>query len=170
MAAAQLDSAPPYEEYGIVYRPQRMKFGIFMAPFQRAGENPTLALKRDLQLIQHLDALGFDEAWIGEYHSYDRELIADPAVFIAAAAERTRRIRLGTGVTSLSYHHPLIVADTMVQLDQRRRRCAATSSGHATWRRASRTSSTAAFAKAYEDAGKELPAPLREGLEAARRA
>ncbi|HLZ72787.1 MAG TPA: LLM class flavin-dependent oxidoreductase [Dehalococcoidia bacterium] len=101
----------------MTYRPRRMKFGIFMAPFHRVGENPTLALKRDLQLIQHLDELGFDEAWIGEHHSYGRELIADPAVFIAAAAARTRRIKLGTGVTSLPYHHPLIVADTMVQLD-----------------------------------------------------
>ena len=98
-------------------RVPRMKFGIFMAPFHRVGENPTLALKRDMQLIEHLDALGYDEAWIGEHHSFGRELIADPAVFIGAAAERTRRIKLGTGVTSLPYHHPLMVADRMVQLD-----------------------------------------------------
>ena len=101
----------------MTYRPHRMKFGIFMAPFHRVGENPTLALKRDLQLIDHLDELGFDEAWIGEHHSFARELIADPAVFIAAAAQRTRRIKLGTGVTSLPYHHPFIVADKMLQLD-----------------------------------------------------
>jgi limonene 1,2-monooxygenase len=61
--------------------------------------------------------LGFDEAWIGEHHSYGRELIADPAVFIAAAAVRTKRIKLGTGVTSLPYHHPLMVADKMTLLD-----------------------------------------------------
>ncbi len=101
----------------MVYRPRRMKFGIFLAPFHRVGENPTLALKRDLQLIEHLDFLGFDEAWIGEHHSYARELIADPMIFIAAAAQRTRRIRLGTGVTSLPYHHPFLVADRMLQLD-----------------------------------------------------
>lgn len=101
----------------MVYRPQRMKFGIFLAPFHRVGENPTLALKRDMALVEHLDRLGFDEAWIGEHHSFGRELIADPAVFIAAAAERTRRIKLGTGVISLPYHHPLMVADQLVQLD-----------------------------------------------------
>lgn len=101
----------------MVYRPRRMKFGIFLAPFHRIGENPTLALRRDLELIEELDKLGFDEAWIGEHHSYAREIISDPALFIAAAAERTRRIMLGTGVTSLPYHHPLIVADRMVQLD-----------------------------------------------------
>src|SRR5262245_675359 len=47
----------------------RLRFGIFMAPFHPAGENPTLALQRDLELIQHLDRLGYDEAWIGEHHS-----------------------------------------------------------------------------------------------------
>ncbi len=97
--------------------PHRMQFGIFLAPFHRVGENPTLALKRDLKLVEHLDELGYDEAWIGEHHSYARELIADPGAFIAAAAQRTRRIRLGTGVTSLPYHHPFIVADQMVFLD-----------------------------------------------------
>src|SRR5581483_5767768 len=95
----------------------RLKFGIFMAPFHRAGENPTLALERDLQLIEHLDRLGFEEAWIGEHHSAGWEIIADPAVFIAAAAQRTRYIRLGTGVVSLPYHHPLMVADRMLMLD-----------------------------------------------------
>lgn len=101
----------------MLYRPHRMTFGIFMAPFHRVGENPTLALKRDLQLIDHLDELGFDEAWIGEHHSFGRELIADPMTFIAASAQRTRRIKLGTGVVSLPYHHPLIVADKLLQLD-----------------------------------------------------
>lgn len=100
-----------------MYRPQRMTFGIFMAPFHRIGENPTLAFKRDLRLIEYLDELGYDEAWFGEHHSYARELIADPMAFIAAAAQRTRRIKLGTGVTSLPYHHPFIVADHMVFLD-----------------------------------------------------
>ncbi|MHB8575456.1 MAG: LLM class flavin-dependent oxidoreductase [Dehalococcoidia bacterium] len=95
----------------------RLSFGIFMAPFHRVGDNPTLALQRDLELIQWLDYLGYDEAWIGEHHSAGWEIIADPAIFIAAAAERTKQIKLGTGVTSLPYHHPLIVADRMVQLD-----------------------------------------------------
>ncbi|MCK9520610.1 MAG: LLM class flavin-dependent oxidoreductase, partial [Dehalococcoidia bacterium] len=98
----------------MIYRPQRMQFGIFLAPFHRVGENPTLALKRDLKLIEYLDELGYDEAWIGEHHSYAREIIADPGTFIAAAAQRTRRIRLGTGVSSLPYHHPFVLADQMV--------------------------------------------------------
>src|ERR1700726_4806412 len=95
----------------------RMKFGIFLAPFHPVGQNPTFALERDLQLIEHLDELGFEEAWFGEHHSAGYEIIASPEVFIAAAAERTKHIRLGTGVSSLPYHHPLMLADRMNQLD-----------------------------------------------------
>ncbi|MDO8616320.1 MAG: LLM class flavin-dependent oxidoreductase [Dehalococcoidia bacterium] len=95
----------------------RLRTGIFMAPFHRAGDNPTLALRRDLELLQRLDELGYDEAWIGEHHSAGWETIASPEVFIAAAAERTQRIRLGTGVVSLPYHNPFHVADRIVLLD-----------------------------------------------------
>ena len=94
-----------------------LRFGIFMAPFHPAGQNPTLALERDLELIVRLDELGYDEAWIGEHHSAGLEIIASPEVMIAAAAQRTRHIRLGTGVSSLPYHHPLILADRIVLLD-----------------------------------------------------
>jgi limonene 1,2-monooxygenase len=94
-----------------------MTFGIFLAPFHRIGENPTLALNRDMELIEWMDHLGYDEVWIGEHHSAGWELIASPEVFIAAMAERTRHIMLGSGVTSLPYHHPLMVAQRFVQLD-----------------------------------------------------
>ena len=94
-----------------------MRFGLFMAPFHPTGQNPTLALQRDLDLVEHLDRLGFHEAWIGEHHSGGYEIIASPEVFIAAAAERTKHIRLGSGVNSLPYHHPLLLADRFVLLD-----------------------------------------------------
>jgi limonene 1,2-monooxygenase len=97
--------------------PGRMKFGVFMAPFHRPGENPTLALERDLEILQWLDTLGFDEAYVGEHHSAGWETICSPEVFLATAAERTRHIRLGTGVISLPYHHPYMVANRMVLLD-----------------------------------------------------
>ena len=88
-----------------------------MAPFHRPVENPTLGLERDLELVQWLDTLGFDEAWIGEHHSAGWETIASPEIFMAVAAERTRYIRLGTGVISLPYHNPLMVANRMILLD-----------------------------------------------------
>ena len=94
-----------------------MKFGVFLAPFHRVGDNPTLSLARDVEMIEHLDRLGFDEAWIGEHHSAGWEIIAAPDLIIAAAAERTKHIHLGSGVTSLPYHHPFLVAQRWVQLD-----------------------------------------------------
>jgi limonene 1,2-monooxygenase len=97
--------------------PRRMKFGIFLGPFHRHGQNPTLAIDRDIELIEWMDKLGFDEAWIGEHHSAGWEIIASPEVFIAAASRTTRSIKLGTGVSSLPYHQPLILIDRMVQLD-----------------------------------------------------
>ena len=94
-----------------------LRFGIFLPPIHKIGVNPTLALHRDLALVEHLDRLGFHEAWIGEHHSAGSELIASPEVFIAAAAERTKHIKLGTGVNSLPYHHPFMLADRIVMLD-----------------------------------------------------
>ncbi|KUI05397.1 monooxygenase [Mycolicibacterium acapulense] len=95
----------------------KLRFGYFIAPFHRAGTNPTLALQRDLELIEHLDAVGYDEAWIGEHHSAGSEIISSPEVFIAAAAQRAKRIRFGTGVISLAYHNPLWAADRLMLLD-----------------------------------------------------
>ena len=95
----------------------RLRFGTFLAPFHPAGVNPTAAFHRDLRLIEHLDEMGFDEAWIGEHHSAGTEIIASPEIFMAAAAERTKNIKLGTGVVSVSYHNPLWAAERIVLLD-----------------------------------------------------
>jgi limonene 1,2-monooxygenase len=95
----------------------RVKFGSFLAPHHPIGEHPMLQLRSDLVLAERLDQLGFDEFWVGEHHSTGWEVIASPELFLAAAAERTHRIRLGTGVVSLPYHHPFNVAQRMVQLD-----------------------------------------------------
>ena len=94
-----------------------LTFGAFIAPFPPVGQNPTLAIERDLELVVRMDQLGFQEAWIGEHHSAGYEIIASPEVAIAVLSQRTKNIRLGTGVSSLPYHQPLILADRMVLLD-----------------------------------------------------
>jgi limonene 1,2-monooxygenase len=99
----------------------KLRNGIFLAPFHPVDEDPTLCIQRDLELIEHLDRLGYDEAWVGEHHSAGFEIIASPELFIAAAAERTRRIKLGTGVVSLPYHNPLMTANRILQLDHQTR-------------------------------------------------
>src|SRR3954453_182409 len=97
--------------------PWPLRFGAFYAPFHPAGQSSTLALENALERVVALDALGYHEAWFGEHHSGGYEIIACPEIFIAAAAERTKHIRLGTGVVSLPYHHPWLVADRLVLLD-----------------------------------------------------
>ena len=96
---------------------QRLKFGAFLAPHHLPGESPTLQLQRDLDLVTQLDRLGYHEFWCGEHHSTGWEVIASPEMFLAGAAMRTGRIKLGTGVVSLPYHHPFNVAQRIVQLD-----------------------------------------------------
>ena len=95
----------------------RLKFGAFLAPHHPIGEHPMLQFRRDLDLVERLDRLGYDEFWCGEHHSSGWETIASPEMFLAAAGERSQRIRLATGVISLPYHHPFNVAQRMVQLD-----------------------------------------------------
>ena len=95
----------------------RLRFGTFLAPHHPTGEHPTLQFQRDIDFAEHLDRLGFDEFWCGEHHSSGWEMIASPEMFLAGAAQRTGNIMLGTGVTSLPYHHPFNVAQRIVQLD-----------------------------------------------------
>ncbi|MGH7302403.1 MAG: LLM class flavin-dependent oxidoreductase [Candidatus Rokuibacteriota bacterium] len=95
----------------------RLGFGAFLAPHHPIGEHPMLQFRRDLDLVEHLDKLGYDEFWCGEHHSSGWETIGSPEMFLAAAGERTKRIKLATGVVSLPYHHPFNVAQRMVQLD-----------------------------------------------------
>ena len=95
----------------------KLRYGAFCGPHHALNENPTLCLQRDLELAEHLEYLGFDELWYGEHHSAGWELIASPEVMIAAAAERTSRIKLGSAVSSVPYHQPLMLAERFSQLD-----------------------------------------------------
>ena len=74
----------------------RLRFGVFMPPMHPTNEDPTLAIGRDLELMELLDGLGYAEAWIGEHHSGGWEIHGSPEIFIAAAAQRTKHIRFGT--------------------------------------------------------------------------
>ncbi len=95
----------------------RLRFSAFLAPHHPIGEHPRLQYRSDLDLVEQLDKLGYDEFWCGEHHSTGWETIASPEMFLAAAGERSHRIMLGTGVVSLPYHHPFNVAQRIVQLD-----------------------------------------------------
>jgi limonene 1,2-monooxygenase len=98
-------------------RAGRMRFGVFIPPQNKVGLNPHLAIRRAIELVCHLDSLGFDEAWIGEHHSGGSEIISSPELVISQLHPLTEQIRLGTGVISLPYHHPFQVAERIVLLD-----------------------------------------------------
>ncbi|CAB4845835.1 unannotated protein [freshwater metagenome] len=93
-----------------------MRFGLFMGPYHRPHLNPSIAFEYDMQTIMELDRLGFHEVWIGEHHSGGVETIGNPELMIAAAAQVTKHIKLGTGVNSLPYHNPFMAADRIAQL------------------------------------------------------
>jgi len=63
-----------------------------------------LQFRRDLDFVEQIDALGFDEFWCGEHHSSGWEMIASPEMFLAAAGERTQthKTRHRRGVAALS--------------------------------------------------------------------
>lgn len=98
-------------------RKTKLRLGLFVAPFHALNESPTLCFERDLELARFADELGLAEFWYGEHHSGGYETVASPELMIAAAAQRTRRIKLGTGVVSLPYHNPLNTANRIAQLD-----------------------------------------------------
>ena len=95
----------------------RLRFGAFLAPHHPIGEHPMLQFRRDLDLVEQLDRLGYDEFWCGEHHSSGWEMIASPEMFLAAAAERTKHIRLGHGIVQLPTNHPARVAERVSTLD-----------------------------------------------------
>ncbi len=95
-----------------------MQCGYFMMPMHVPGSDPSETLQADLAQIERLDQLGFEEAWIGEHFTAEWENIPGPDIFIAAALERTERIKLGTGVTCLPNHNPFHLAHRIAMLDQ----------------------------------------------------
>jgi len=74
----------------------RLGFGAFLAPHHPSGKSDP-AVPPDLKFVEHIDELGYDEFWCGEHHSSGWETIASPEMFLAAAGERTKRIKLAPG-------------------------------------------------------------------------
>jgi alkanesulfonate monooxygenase SsuD/methylene tetrahydromethanopterin reductase-like flavin-dependent oxidoreductase (luciferase family) len=95
-----------------------MRYGYFMMPMHQPGSDIGVTLQTDLAQIERLDGLDFDEAWIGEHFTAEWENIPAPDIFIGAALQRTRHIKLGTGVTCLPNHNPFHLAHRIAMLDQ----------------------------------------------------
>ncbi|MBI4627861.1 MAG: LLM class flavin-dependent oxidoreductase, partial [Candidatus Rokubacteria bacterium] len=70
-----------------------------------------------LEQAEAAEQLGFDSFWVAEHHFHEYGAIPSPAVWLAAAAQRTRRIRLGSAVVVLPFRNPLQVAEDYAMVD-----------------------------------------------------
>ena len=94
-----------------------MRFGTFFF-FQAApGITHADVVHRELEQMEWTEELGFDQIWLTEHHFIDYGLAVDPASLAAAAASRTRRVRIGLAAAILPFHHPLRLAEQMALID-----------------------------------------------------
>jgi alkanesulfonate monooxygenase SsuD/methylene tetrahydromethanopterin reductase-like flavin-dependent oxidoreductase (luciferase family) len=98
-----------------------MRLGYFTMPLHPPGSDPARTLADDLEQLVALERLGFEEAWVGEHFTAQWENIPCPDLFIAQALAMTRTMKLGTGVSCLPNHSPLMLAQRIAQLDQQAR-------------------------------------------------
>jgi alkanesulfonate monooxygenase SsuD/methylene tetrahydromethanopterin reductase-like flavin-dependent oxidoreductase (luciferase family) len=94
-----------------------MRFGTFYFFQAPPGHRHADIIHRELEQIEWTEELGFDEVWFTEHHFIDYGLSVDPATLAAAAASRTRRIRIGLAAAILPFHHPLRLAEQMALVD-----------------------------------------------------
>jgi alkanesulfonate monooxygenase SsuD/methylene tetrahydromethanopterin reductase-like flavin-dependent oxidoreductase (luciferase family) len=94
-----------------------LRFGTFYF-FQAApGLSHALVVHRELEQMVWAEELGFDRIWLTEHHFIEYGLAVDPAVLAAAAAMRTRRIRIGLAAVILPFHNPIRLAEQLAMAD-----------------------------------------------------
>ncbi|HCR19309.1 MAG TPA: hypothetical protein DIU35_17670 [Candidatus Latescibacteria bacterium] len=94
-----------------------MNLGVFMMPLHPPEKDRTQCFEEDTELVILADKLGLTEAWIGQHHTAKWEPIPSNDLFIASLIPQTVQIRLGTGVTIITQHHPANVAVRLAYLD-----------------------------------------------------
>jgi alkanesulfonate monooxygenase SsuD/methylene tetrahydromethanopterin reductase-like flavin-dependent oxidoreductase (luciferase family) len=95
-----------------------MRFGFFDQLPCASGHTERQRFQDILAQFELGDALGFDTGWLGELHfSRAFSILANPLMVLAAAAQRTTRIRLGTAVTLLPLHNPVKIAEEAATAD-----------------------------------------------------
>lgn len=94
-----------------------MRLGYFTMPIHPADRPWRETLREDREAVILADQLGFHDAFIGEHLTDRCETITSSMLFLATLAPVTSRIRLGTGTSNLSQHHPVIIAAQAAMLD-----------------------------------------------------
>lgn len=95
-----------------------MKLGLFGMPLHPATRNLADAYEADQNRVILADELGYSEAYIGEHQTCAAEPVASPLMLLAGVINRTKNIKLCSGVTTLPMYHPVTVASTVAQFDQ----------------------------------------------------
>jgi alkanesulfonate monooxygenase SsuD/methylene tetrahydromethanopterin reductase-like flavin-dependent oxidoreductase (luciferase family) len=93
-----------------------MDFGLFYY-CQGRGAPHDQAYAEMLDQIALAETLGFGECWFAEHHFTDYSVLPSPNLMIAAALQRTQRMRFGNYVNALPFHHPLRLAAEAAMLD-----------------------------------------------------
>jgi alkanesulfonate monooxygenase SsuD/methylene tetrahydromethanopterin reductase-like flavin-dependent oxidoreductase (luciferase family) len=94
-----------------------MQFGIFYIVQWHESRTQEQALREALEQIELADQLGIDEVWLGEHHFSRHGLLSGLFSFAGHVAARTRRMRIGTAVSVLPFHNPIVVAEEAAMLD-----------------------------------------------------
>ena len=94
-----------------------MRFGTFYFFQAPPGQRHRDIIHDELTQIEWAEELGFDQVWLTEHHFIDYGLAVDPATLAAAAASRTRRVRIGLAAAILPFHHPLRLAEQLALVD-----------------------------------------------------
>ena len=94
-----------------------MKLGYFMMPLHHIDTEYHQTLKDDMEAIIYADELGYSEAWVGEHYSSAVEQITSPLMFHANLINRTKQIKLASGVMCLPQYHPAVTAGQAAMFD-----------------------------------------------------
>ncbi len=97
-----------------------MKFGLFYLPtyFPELDGDQGSYFRFLIDYAAMAEELGFDSIWANEHHfSPYGGLMASVPAFLAAMAQRTKRVRLGTSVVVLAFHNPIEVAEQLAMVD-----------------------------------------------------
>ncbi len=95
-----------------------MKFGLFYEMQGAASRSDQALYNEHLDQFELADELGYDCLWLAELH-FNRgySVMPNPNLALAAASQRTKNIRLGTGISVLPINHPLRLAEEIATLD-----------------------------------------------------
>lgn len=96
-----------------------MQYSIFSVQDHHPSFNRTIPelYKEVLEQGILADQLGYDSFFVAEHHFHEYGAVPNPAIFLTALAQHTKRIKLGPAISILTFHNPLTIAENYAMLD-----------------------------------------------------